>query len=867
MSGKKRGLQTPSTVEAIRMASASILGTTTGKGYPLGSAIGTGSKMEENSEDVALRITPLIFSLHDELLSSENLELLSIEWDLEGGHGQEVLPEHLIITGGKFGDVSSHICALSWEKGIIDPFKMDSYISGVAKKLSDIERAIIVNSLEYETDGIMILKRFSDRFNSVTFVEMLDRQFQETWESQKVKVENVDIETVLKYEYRDDFASNPPGPRIQRRKSAEFMMPDANENELVLHLQHRLLSPKGLEAIASRIPDMGRNILAELNEYAYSIEEVDIARAGIAALVSFLGKEEVTLSELSYLASQTGEFSEAMSDTVDALAEVLEQHATSGSRFTIDEHQQALLSLLENQSDYLNPLQIAFGKALLEHLAKSIRREFPTAEVIRAWELKATLSYFVAFARRVLGYISRELQQFLQLSSVHSIMRQTLQEFKDEAEGEISDPTELMLFHKFYSELYSLLNAIIDRKSYEGFERKPIEVLVDEITNEVSGAFKSIDVWELIGFGDLAEIARTEIQSRSDSESQAVSNETLLSLLSDYEKFVTETLPDVAETFLSKHFLTAVIDTMSETEDGLIAIIRRLIDAESEKPDEWRKEAELWLSQLGALIDESMPLSEKLFTLIKLAYMQLGEGVSPDSVIERIQEDTNDLETAYNEEVEKWVETCRQIDRENEPIRENNEKREAKLVEAVKSFEAEMKQYEEALESHKHLLAAHQLEADGSSPPPPSPEKPESLESRRARIDKEFPEMVEKQKPPKPEPSERLIIHAALRDLLKESFEKMKRSQERMEQVLTLRLRALRAEGAKMAEGLTIGISTGFLEFLMNSEIRKLGQLLPRVKRAYLRDTDDPSLVYLVTYEFRGNMLSVSIGNNLLRRQ
>jgi len=138
MSTKKREVQTPSTVEAIRMASASILGTTTSRGYPIGSATGSGSMMEENSETVALSVTPLIFSLRDEMKASENLELLSLEWDLERVQNEEVLPEHLIISGGRSGDVAAHVCALSWETGVIDPFRMDSYISTVAKKISDI---------------------------------------------------------------------------------------------------------------------------------------------------------------------------------------------------------------------------------------------------------------------------------------------------------------------------------------------------------------------------------------------------------------------------------------------------------------------------------------------------------------------------------------------------------------------------------------------------------------------------------------------------------------------------------------------------------------------------------------------------------
>ena len=130
----------------------------------------------------------------------------------------------------------------------------------------------------------------------------------------------------------------------------------------------------------------------------------------------------------------------------------------------------------------------------------------------------------------------------------------------------------------------------------------------------------------------------------------------------------------------------------------------------------------------------------------------------------------------------------------------------------------------------------------------------------------EFPLKEETQPPPKPEPSLRILTYQILRDLLDRNFEKLKRGQERMEQVFTLRLRALKTEGAGIASDMTMGISSEFLEYLMGSAIRKLGHLLPRAKRAYLRDPEDKNLVFLVTYEFQRNTLTVSIGNNLLRR-
>ncbi len=881
MSSKKHGVQTPSTVEAIRMASASILGTTTSKGYPLGSATGSGSMMEENSESVALSVTPLVFSLRDDILASEGLDMLSLEWDLERPQSQEVLPEHLIIAGGKSGGVTSHVCALSWEAGVIDPFRMDSYIGVVSKKISDVEKAVLGNSLDYETDGLAVLKRYSDRLNNVTFVEMLDRQFQETWESQKLKLENVDIETVLTYTIRDDYSSNPPGPMIQRRLSSEYRMPVGAEEQLLLHLKNRLVSPRGLETITLRVPDVGREILSELNEFAYSIEEVDIARGTITALSTFLGKDVVRPSELDTLSSLTEQFSDSMAEVSTRFSDVLEKHATSGLRLTIQGHYDALSKLVNEATASLDDLQKSYAQTLLKGMMGSIQREVSDSGEVRAWELKGVFTYFVTFTKRVLNYISREFQEFLLVNSVQRVMKETLQEFREEGEKESEDEAELLLFHKFFAELYSLLNAIIDRKSFEGSEHRHIEPLVEDITQEISDEFKKIDVWDLVDFADLAKIARTEIQGRVIAEEGHISSESLISLLTDFKTFVSETLPDVGDTFLSRNMLATIIDQVSSDGTSLVIALKQIVENETEKPEEWKREANLWINRLAVLVEDSDPLSKQLFTFIKLSYEELGEGATPEAVLQRTQESAKELEDDYQEEVSTWNSTCSAIESENRSIRESNAKRESLLNEAVRQYEADLNDYQSKPEARKAQVAAQQLEkvkqleaaqqteapiADTSPPPPASPTMPESLEARKSRIDRDNPLQTEKPLPSKPQPSEKMLTYTELRDVLVANLEKMKRSQERMEQVFTLKLRALKSEGTKIAEEISIGIGEEFLEYLMSARIRKLGRLLPRAKRAYLRNPADPRVVYLVNYEFNGENMIVSVGSNLLRR-
>ncbi|RLI58835.1 MAG: hypothetical protein DRO93_09235, partial [Candidatus Thorarchaeota archaeon] len=207
MSGSERSQPlTPSTVEAIRMASISVLGVTTRRGYPIGSAVGSGSMMEQNSDTVAMRVAPLIFAVRDALYDSEGLEVLSMEWELEHAAGMEMVPEQLLIAGGGLEHgVGSHVCVLGWERGVIDPFKMDEYVSRVTKKIADIELAVEANELDYENTGVAVIRKFGDRLNKVLFVDMLDRQFQRAWDSLQIRQEHTKTQAVVTMEYHNDF--------------------------------------------------------------------------------------------------------------------------------------------------------------------------------------------------------------------------------------------------------------------------------------------------------------------------------------------------------------------------------------------------------------------------------------------------------------------------------------------------------------------------------------------------------------------------------------------------------------------------------------------------------------------------------------
>ena len=168
-------------------------------------------------------------------------------------------PEQLVVAGGTEGGVASHVCVLSWEKGVVDPFKIDSYVKNLSKKIGDIETAVLNNEMNYELEGLAIMQRFADRLNSVLFVDMIDRRFQGSWDSFQIKTDQVDVDVVAKMEVFDDFTVLPPSMKISHRRSLDFKLPTSDDS--VEQFKHRVLSPSAIELLTKTVPETGRDIL------------------------------------------------------------------------------------------------------------------------------------------------------------------------------------------------------------------------------------------------------------------------------------------------------------------------------------------------------------------------------------------------------------------------------------------------------------------------------------------------------------------------------------------------------------------------------------------------------------------------------
>jgi len=879
MSGTSRKeVQTTSTVEAIRMASASVFGSTTGLGYPIGSAIGTGSMLEQNSQTVSMNIAPLIFTIRDTLMLSEGLELLAIEWNLERTPGPGVLPEQLVVAGGSEGGVGSHVCVLSWERGVVDPFKIDSYVKNLAKKIGDIETAIINNEMNYELDGLAVIRKFADRLNSVLFVDMIDRRFQGSWDSFQVKTDHIDVDVVAKMDVYDDFTLLPPSMKISSRRSLDFKVPSSGAN--VEHFKHRVLTPSAIEMLTKIVPETGRDILIELNMYAYAMEEADVAASVIKILKEYLQRDSISLSDLGSLKGKIEEFAKYFDETVESLDFLVEQHLSSGKNFDIKGHKSALLSDIESNVDRFSGIKKRLADEIVNCFIQSLEREVIGSEEMHAWQLKGTLSYAVANAKKVAQYFSKELDQYLVVSAAREAFFSALRDFRQEALTEGMESTDSMLFEKFYAEVQSQLNAAFSKKSYTGTEYRDYIQLMDVITREMIETFKRIDVWNLIGFSDVAEIARSEIQKKySVPQPDGPLNEkgrAIMEILDTFQSTVKDVIPNVADTILSKQFIRKMIEQSDSQGTTIVSELANAVESAGEKSEAWLEEARSWVEGFKESIDSSKPSSEILLDLLEFVHEVLGQAISATSMSDRVKSEADAKEAIYKAEFAEWEAECKEIESENESIRQRKQNRENLIADATRQFETETATYAQALREYQEKLEQRKIAMDSIVPdetgyvpqPPPAPlepERPSPLEPRIEVIRREYPVEQEKSFPPEPQPEPTLHYYVELRDLIYGKLSEMKERETRMEETFARRILRLQSEGIGAVNSISLNIGDDFLEYLMESRIRALGRLLPRISRVYLRDPKNSDLLYLVTYEYYADSLTVSIGSTFLR--
>jgi hypothetical protein len=814
--------------------------------------------MAANSEEVALNVMPLVFSVRDDLLNAEGFELLAAEWHLEGAAGSELLPEELVIAGSKASGINTHLCVLSWERGVVDPFKIDRHIKGLSKKIGDIEQAVEANELGYEEDGLLVLRRFSDRFNRVLFVDMMDRRFKGSWDSVQVKQEGSEAYLRSRFGLSEDFTSMPPCIRVLDRQNIEFL-PSGPFLELGSESLSRMVStPLGIDTISRRLPELGCSILREMNAYAYSAEELDVARSLVGALTVRLGKETVTYPEFGMVLQSVTETIGDMNGILSSFNTVLEGHITSGKVMTVSDHIDAIGSELAGQPDDVSSSELA--KGLLQELEKSLLRSFPEENEVRAWQMRSSIRYFLTYCRRVNSYFETELKRYLVTGAATEAFMSTLEGFREDLGVKTYDEIDTLLFSKFFAELVSQLRAIFDREAFESGKSGGYSEVADTLGRNLMEAFEQIEIWRLVSFGDLAKIARTEIADEyADSTSEDSLNQEgrrLIQLLESLELIISETLPSFVQYVSSTPFMAEFLRRSSQSDGPSKTRLMDIISQAEGKSGEWAQEGARWVDAFSAE-HSSSSASHFLADFLTFVHKRFTAGISAASMVERVASEHKALELELQDQLSSWEEECERIEAQNAPIIERNRKRLELITQAKSDFQKEQVDYHEKSEEYERRK---NLDSEGTLSDLEPPVAPEPLDSRIERIERDYPEGIPKALPERPVPSVNLMDHRGLREILSDRLERMDERLEAMCETFSKRLEQLNLEGTDRINEVQLDISDGFVNYLLDSMIRSLGKLMPRIQRVLLRNPDAPSRIHLVTYDYAENELIVTVG-------
>ena len=134
---------------------------------------------------------------------------------------------------------------------------------------------------------------------------------------------------------------------------------------------------------------------------------------------------------------------------------------------------------------------------------------------------------------------------------------------------------------------------------------------------------------------------------------------------------------------------------------------------------------------------------------------------------------------------------------ENEPIRENNRKREELTAHAKVQYQEEMTKYESDMEKYRQdAEAARMLPEEATPPVLTQPQRPKSIDVRLVEINNQYPHQEEKPLHLKPVPPPDMFHYIELRNLLTEKLQKMDVAEERMESVFVERLQKMQSDAS-----------------------------------------------------------------------
>ncbi|MHA1208034.1 MAG: hypothetical protein ACTSP1_03490 [Candidatus Freyarchaeota archaeon] len=901
----------PSTAEALKKAVVSVFGYTSNSVGSFGSLVGPESVSLARAKMLASDIGELVHKLNHLIGEESGVELRSVEFELARMVKGGTLPEVLLLTVGSYEENSNFLVLLEQEKGLVDVFRSIELADELNRKLKDVEDACSFSGLNVKSETASVMEKFVERFTRRVHGEVIQKKYREKYGRDFIRHLGIDIDTVVTGDFEIDYSLRPPGFNVTV-DNVNIQDLSAPEELLLEHLQSMIFTKTAIKTLAGDVGSLGREILSLINDYTIEAVEKNVVEALLDAFTRRL--ENVSEQQPEWLLELEKEFLAESNEILNRFEEKGNSFIQSGIKSKLNGHLESFEKIVTEGEGDANPLMNSLINAFQEYLLSEYGEE---DREFWAWEFRGDMAYFMVHSRRAFGVFDHAVASFLATRCEKELAEQIFERFFEMLKA---DEMRAELIKRYLDEFKVLLeNEIEGKYALVG----PRDWTVEGLKNSV----KSSIIDAAVRFGErdsvtsptqLLEIAANNVLERVGPDEQVFLKDTVEYIVNR----MTEVVPGLADYILSYDVLPKFIkkkqDKLSTAEfpDAFLSFI----EPELEEFPQWKELAHEWITGFKEELREKPLTPFKLIkSFVNFISEQREKGIgeyAPLNTLRKVSQNIQqeiqewngkieevksriysveqqvkvvkseiDAKTGIRGKIEKEIKVKRET-----PLRLRQEVEAKKLL--IEKIEAEIKRLRDLKaavvggSSEKELKIQTDNIRSSIEKLNAEIEKMASdvqvLEEQLRQINEEitglesaYNQLMSDLGALEAEINE-YNLEIARRESLIEAINALITTYSNLLNLSKDTSRLFRTEISSFMDSVgnleiqprpLAAFLEGLLDYIQYTYLRTFSSLLPRPTRLYLRNKDDPSLEYLVLYDYATpGRIRLSIGNNWLKR-
>nr|MDO8083067.1 hypothetical protein [Candidatus Freyarchaeota archaeon] len=901
----------PSTAEALKKAVVSVFGHTSNNTGSFGSLAGPESVSLARAKTLASHIGELIHKLNHLIGEESGVELRVVEFELSRMVKGGTLPEVLLLNVGSYGENSNFLVLLEQEKGLVDVFRSIELADELNKKLSDVEEACSVSGLKLKSEGASVLEKFVDRFAKRIHGEVTQKKYREKYGRDFIRHLGIDIDTVVTGNFEIDYSLRPPGfnATVDNVNIQDLSAP---EEVLLEHLQSMIFTKTAIKTLTGDVGALGREILSLINDYTIEVVEKSVVEA---LFNGFGGRlENVSAQQPTWLLESEKKFLAECKEILDRFEEKGNTVIQSGTKSRMAGHIESFEKIIGKDEDNTNPLMNSLGSAFQEYLKSEYGgedREF------WAWEFRGDLAYFMTHARRALGVFNHALSAFLATRCEKELAEQIFQIFFESLK---KDEIQTGLIRKYIDEFKVFFkNEIEGKYALIGPTNWTVEGLRNSVKSDILDSALRFGYRESITPPtQLLEIAFNTTMKKVGPDEQA-----FLKKAKDLTiNRITEMVPGLADYILGYDVLPKFLKKRQDklSSDEFSDAFSSYIEPEFEEFPQWKELAQAWIAKFKEEIKEKTLTPFKLIkSFINFISDQREKGSGEYAPLNLLREVNQSIQyeiKQWNDKIEEVRSRIYSTEQQVKVVKSDIDAKvniRRKMEEEIKVKRETPQRLREEVEAKKLLIDKIEAEiqrlrnlkiagvgggrSEGELKIQTSNIR-SSVEKLNAEIEKmakdvqilqnQLKQLNEELSGLEPAYNQLLTDLKSLEDEISEYNAEIARRERLMQAVNTLMntysdmLNLSKDTSRLFKTGIRFFMDSmrpleiqsrtptvfieGLLDYIEYTYLKAFSSLLPQPTRLYLRNKDDPSLEYLVLYDYATpGRIRLSIGNNWLK--